>query len=453
MNIFEDRESNVRSYCRSFPAVFTRAKGALVYSESGKEYLDFFAAAGSLNYGHNNDSIKRKLLSYLEGDGIVHSLDMYTTAKKEFLEAFTREILKPRGLDYKVQFCGPTGTNAVEAALKLVRKVKHRVPIFSFMGGYHGVSSGSLSVTASLEKRAAAGLPLSHAVFLPYPSMPHPSKFMERWDSIEYLEAVLNDSHSGIERPAAVILETVQAEGGVYVAPIEWLQRLRRLCDEQDILLICDEIQVGCGRTGPFFSFERANIAPDLVTLSKSISGYGGPMSLLLMKPQLDVWQPAEHNGTFRGYQLSLVGATAALEYRKTINLEFHQKEKETFLESFLKTEIRPLADSIDIRGVGMIWGVDFSREPNGPDVAKRIAARCFELGLIIERAGRGDTVLKIMPPLTIEMALLKKGCSLIARAIKDCTGRQDSGVRNQDPEVRSQESGISETCALTPVP
>jgi diaminobutyrate-2-oxoglutarate transaminase len=422
MNIFEDRESNVRSYCRSFPAVLSRAKGSLVYSESGTEYIDFFAAAGSLNYGHNNDIIKRRLLSYLESDGIVHSLDMYSTAKKEFLETFSREILKPRELDYKVQFCGPTGTNAVEAALKLARKVKQRVPIFSFMGGYHGVSCGSLAVTASLEKRAGAGLPLTNVVFLPYPSMPSRFDFMEKWSSIDYMEAVLNDTHSGIERPAAVIFETVQAEGGVYVAPVEWMQRLRKLCDKYDILLICDEIQVGCGRTGPFFSFERGDIVPDMVTLSKSISGYGGPMSLLLMRPQLDIWQPGEHNGTFRGYQLSFVGATAALEYRKMSNLEAGLREKESFLHSYLTTEIRPLHENIDIRGVGMIWGIDFSRNQKGSDLAKKIAARCFELGLIIERVGRGDSVLKIMPPLTIEMALLRKGCSIIGRAIKDCT-------------------------------
>jgi diaminobutyrate-2-oxoglutarate transaminase len=418
---FQEHESNVRSYCRSFPAVFRRAKGALLYAESGAEYIDFFCGAGSLNYGHNNDYIKRRLLAYLEADGIVHSLDMYTEAKRAFLETFSREVLRPRGLDYKVQFCGPTGTNAVEAALKLARKVRGRPSAFAFMGGYHGVSLGSLGVTANREKRAAAGLPLGNAVFLPYPDMPHAYRHLGGLGSLDYLEAVLADGHSGIERPAAVILETVQAEGGVYVAPVPWLQGLRRLCDRHDILLVCDEIQVGCGRTGPFFSFERAGIVPDLVTLSKSISGYGGPMSLLLVRPDLDRWQPGEHNGTFRGYQLALVGATAALEYRARSGLERAVAEKEAFLADFLASEILPLHEAIETRGLGMIWGIDLGRHPDGPSVAQRVGARCFELGLVIERAGRDDTVLKIMPPLTIEPPLLRKGCALLKQTLADC--------------------------------
>jgi diaminobutyrate-2-oxoglutarate transaminase len=421
MDIFHERESNVRGYCRSFPAVFRRAKGALLYAESGREYIDFFAAAGSLNYGHNNDFIKRRLLAYLEDDGVIHSLDMYTAAKREFLETFSREVLEPRGLDYKVQFCGPTGTNAVEAALKLARKVKKRPTVFAFMGGYHGVSLGSLAATANLDKRAAAGLPLNGVVFLPYPAMPHAYEFMGRWGSVEYLEAVLNDSHSGIDRPAAVLCETVQAEGGVYVAPTEWLHKLRRLCDRYGILLICDDIQVGCGRTGPFFSFERAGIVPDMVVLSKSISGYGGPMSLLLARRELDVWEPGEHNGTFRGYQPAFVGAAAALEFRRQSNLEREVKAKEAFLQRFLAEELCPLNDLIEARGVGLIWGVDFGRLEGAVDLARRVAARCFELGLLIERVGRDDTVLKIMPPLTIEAPLLQKGCAILQQATREC--------------------------------
>jgi diaminobutyrate-2-oxoglutarate transaminase len=421
MDVFQERESNVRSYCRSFPAVFARAKGSLVYSESGEEYIDFFAAAGSLNYGHNNDYIKRRVLAYLEADGIIHTLDLHTKAKREFLESFSREVLAPRGLDYKVQFCGPTGTNAVEAALKLARKVKKRSSIFAFMGGYHGMSLGSLAATGNLDKRAGAGLPLGNVVFLPYPVMPPSYPAAPAWDSLAYMEAILNDTHSGIERPAAVLLETVQAEGGVYVAPAEWLRGLRKLCDRHDLLLICDDIQVGCGRTGPFFSFERAGIVPDLVTLSKSISGYGGPLALLLLHKDLDVWQPGEHNGTFRGYQLAIVGATAALEYRKQSNLEREQAQKETFLASFLAEGIRPLCEKIETRGVGMIWGIDLGRHEQAPVLAQKIAARCFELGLIIERVGRQDTVLKIMPPLTTEMHVLVKGCSLLKQAIEEC--------------------------------
>jgi diaminobutyrate-2-oxoglutarate transaminase len=417
---FQERESNVRSYCRSFPAVFSRAKGAHVYDETGREYIDFFAAAGSLNYGHNNDAIKRRLLEYLQSDGIIHSLDLHTTAKREFLDTFDREILWPRGLDYKVQFCGPTGTNSVEAAFKLARKVTGRTSIVAFMGGYHGVSLGSLAATGNLEKRTGAGLPLGSVVFLPYPSMPPAYPVAGTHEALAYLEAVLADGHSGIDRPAAIILETVQAEGGVYVAPVEWLQGVRRVCDRYGILMICDDIQVGCGRTGPFFSFERAGIVPDLVTLSKSISGYGGPMSLLLLRPGLDIWQPGEHNGTFRGYQMAIVGATAALEFRSRSGLEKQQGEKEAFLAEYLTGEIRPLTEKIETRGVGMIWGVDVGRHDRAAVLAKGIADRCFELGLIIERVGREDTVLKIMPPLTIEMAVLQKGCAVLRQAIQE---------------------------------
>jgi diaminobutyrate-2-oxoglutarate transaminase len=423
MDIFHERESEVRTYCRSFPGVFTRAKGSLIYDEDAREYLDFFVAAGSLNYGHNNDYIKRRLLDYLEADGVMHTLDLHTTAKREFLETFTREILEPKGLDYKVQFCGPTGTNAVEAALKLARKVKKRSSVFAFMGGYHGVSLGSLACTGNLEKRTGAGVPLNNVVFFPYPAMPpcYPGAVVS--ESLNYLEAVLKDGHSGIERPAAIIVETVQAEGGVYVAPPAWLRGLRRICDRHDVLLICDDIQVGCGRTGPFFSFEHAGIVPDLVTLSKSISGYGGPLSLLLLRRDLDVWEPGEHNGTFRGYQLALVGATAALEFRRDSNLERHQLAKEAFLSDFLAADIRPLSEKIHVRGVGLIWGVDLGRHENAPHLAKRVATRCFELGLILERVGREDTVLKLMPPLTIEMSELTKGCFLLKRALEECLG------------------------------
>lgn len=326
MNIFEKCESNVRSYCRSFPDIFHRAKGSMIYSDSGKEYIDFFAGAGALNYGHNHDYIKQKVISYLDADGIAHGLDMYTSAKEKFLAKFDEVVLSPKNFDYRIQFCGSTGTNAVEAALKLARKVKQRPGIFSFMGAYHGMTLGSLSITGNIGIRSGAIGTSSNVTFMPYPY-----GFMDSFDTIEYIESVLNDVNSGVEKPAAIIFETVQAEGGVIIAPIEWMQKLRNLCDKHDILLICDDIQVGCGRTGSFFSFERANIVPDIVVLSKSISGYGFPMSLLLIKPDLDIWEPGEHNGTFRGNQLAFVGATAALEYRESYDFEPDVKAKELF--------------------------------------------------------------------------------------------------------------------------
>ncbi|AKG21614.1 diaminobutyrate--2-oxoglutarate transaminase [Calothrix sp. 336/3] len=415
MNIFETRESKVRSYCRSFPTLFHRAKGAFIYSESGAAYIDFLAGAGALNYGHNNDYIKRKVISYLDADAIAHGLDFHTSAKEKFISKFTETVLTPKNLDYRLQFCGPTGTNAVEAALKLARKVKKRPGIFSFMGGYHGMTLGSLSISGNRDIKAGAYGTSSNVAFMPYPF-----GFMESFDTIEFIESVLNDVNSGVEKPAAIIFETVQAEGGVIVAPIEWMQRLRNLCDRHDILLICDDIQVGCGRTGPFFSFERANIIPDMVVLSKSIGGYGFPMSLLLLKPELDIWEPGEHNGTFRGNQLAFVGGTAALEYREIVNLEKEVKIKESFLNNFLIEQIASISERIKIRGMGLIWGIDISHLDDA-NLAKKITSRCFELGLIIEKAGRNNTVIKILPPLTIEMPILEQGCSIIKQAFDDC--------------------------------
>ncbi|WDD36954.1 diaminobutyrate--2-oxoglutarate transaminase (plasmid) [Nostoc sp. UHCC 0926] len=418
MDIFEKRESNVRSYCRSFPVIFHRAKGSIIYSESGDEYIDFLAGAGALNYGHNNDYIKQKVMSYFDADGIAHGLDMYTSAKEKFLTKFSEVVLNLKNLDYHIQFCGSTGTNAVEAALKLARKVKKRPGLFSFMGGYHGMTLGSLSISGNIGIRAGTIGTSNNVTFMPYPY-----GFMESFDTIEFVESVLSDVNSGIEKPAAIIFETVQAEGGIIVAPIEWMQRLRKLCDKHDILLICDDIQVGCGRIGSFFSFERADIVPDMVVLSKSISGYGFPMSLLLIKPELDIWEPGEHTGTFRGNQLAFVGGTAALEYRESTNLEQDVKVKEFFLKQFLTEEIAPISENIEIRGIGMIWGIDVANF-GGSSFAKKITSRCFELELIIERVGRNDTVIKILPPLTIEMSTLQKGCSIIKQAFDDCLAK-----------------------------
>ncbi|AUB41616.1 diaminobutyrate-2-oxoglutarate transaminase [Nostoc flagelliforme CCNUN1] len=416
--ISEKNESNVRSYCRNFPDIFQRAKGSIIYSESGREYIDFLAGAGALNYGHNNDFIKQRVMSYLDADGVAHGLDMYTSAKESFIAKFSELVLKPKKLDYKIQFCGPTGTNAVEAALKLARKVTKRSGIFSFMGAYHGMTLGSLSVTGNTEVKAGAIGTSNNVTFMPYPY-----GFMEKFDTIEFIDSVLNDSNSGIEKPAAIIFETVQAEGGIVVAPIDWMQRLRNLCNQHNILLICDDIQVGCGRTGPFFSFERADIFPDMVILSKSISGYGFPMSLLLIQPELDIWEPGEHTGTFRGNQLAFVGGTAALEYRESTNVEQDVKIKDFFLKNFLNKEIASISENIKVRGLGMIWGIDVANF-GGSSLAKQITSRCFELGLIVERVGRDDTVIKILPPLTIEIPILQKGCSIIKQAFDEIVSK-----------------------------
>ena len=421
--IYDRRESNVRSYCRSFPTEFTTASGSEIFDAQGRTYLDFFAGAGALNYGHNHPRLKQALVDYVLSDGLTHGLDLHTAAKTAFLEAFEQHVLVPRNLPYKVQFTGPTGANAVEAALKIARKAKGRTGIFSYMGGYHGHSLGGLAATANREHRAGAGVGLHDTTFLPFPT---PDNAI---DTHAYLRMILSDGHSGIEVPAAIILETVQAEGGITIAPVEWLQELRAICDEFDIVLIVDEIQTGCGRTGPFFSFERAGIVPDIVTVSKSIGGLGMPMSLVLMKPELDIWKPAEHTGTFRGNQLAFVTATEALKLFDDDDFVGRTSGHENQVAAAMHAVIEPLDDRIVTRGLGLIWGIDLAGiDPSGA-FAKSVSRQCFDDGLIIERVGRNDTVLKVLPPLTISAEQLDDGMTRIASALKRCLDTLDANA------------------------
>jgi len=416
-SIFEERESNVRSYCRAFPTLFTTAKGSILNDSEGRSFIDFLAGAGALNYGHNHDTLKAALIDYVSRDGVSHALDLHTEAKEAFLTAFTERILEPRGLTHRVQFTGPTGANAVEVALKIARKATGRTGVIAFMGGYHGHSLGALAATANLEHRAAAGTPMGGVTFLPFASGGPTGEF----SCLPYLKAILSDSHSGVELPAAVILETVQAEGGVNVAPADWLRELRAICDLHGIVLIVDEIQTGCGRTGPFFSFERAGIVPDVITLSKSISGYGQPMAITLIKPELDVWKPAEHTGTFRGNNIAFVTATAALQVWEDEAIEAGVRQREELVMEALTLTVLPLHPALELRGLGLIWGVDtVGIDPSGA-WAKRVGVECFANGLIIERTGRNDTVLKLLPPLTIPEETLRDGIAILAAAMRAC--------------------------------
>jgi diaminobutyrate-2-oxoglutarate transaminase len=413
MTVFETLESEVRSYCRGWPAVFDRAQGSRMYDEDGHSYLDFFSGAGALNYGHNNPVLKRALLDYLERDGITHGLDMSTTAKRAFLQRFQDVVLQPRGLDYKVMFPGPTGTNAVEAALKLARKVKGREAIVSFTNAFHGMSLGALAVTGNSMKRAGAGIPLVHGT-----PMPFDNYFEGRVPDFLWFERLLEDQGSGLNQPAAVIVETIQGEGGINVARPQWLRALADLCRRRDMLLIVDDIQMGCGRTGPFFSFEEAGITPDIVTLSKSISGYGMPMSLALFKPELDVWEPGEHNGTFRGNNPAFVTATAALDtYWADGAVEKQTLKRGEQIEAGLRgicAEHR-LAGA-EYRGRGLVWGLEFTDTTR----ASKICTRAFELGLLVETSGPLSEVVKLLPALTITTDEIDEGLRTLARAVRE---------------------------------
>jgi diaminobutyrate-2-oxoglutarate transaminase len=409
MKTFEKHESNVRGYIRNFPTVFAKAKDAKLTDKDGTQYIDFFAGAGVLNYGHNNAELKEAVMDYMAQDGIIHGLDMGTEAKETFLKTFHEVILKPRGMDYKIQFPGPTGTNAVESALKLARKVTGRANVVSFTNAFHGMTAGALALTGNASKRAGAGVPLNNVT-----TMPFDGYMGKDVDTLDYFEKTLTDAGSGIDKPAAVIVETVQGEGGINLAGWQWLRRLRAICTQYDILMIVDDIQMGCGRTGPFFSFEPAAVKPDLICLSKAISGLGLPMALVLIRPDLDIWKPGEHNGTFRGNNLAFVSAAKALDYWRDGALEEDVAIKGRRIRERLSeiVDAHPEAN-LRVRGRGMIQGL--VSEEDG--LAVDICQEAFENGLVMETAGVDDQVAKVMPPLTIDDLTLDKGLDTLVEA------------------------------------
>ncbi len=414
--IFDTRESHVRSYSRAWPAVFDTAEGSWITDRDGNRYLDFFAGAGALNYGHNNPILREALVDYLTSGRITHSLDMSTVAKGELLETFQDVILRPRGFDYKVQFPGPTGTNTVEAALKLARKVTGRESIINFTNAFHGMTLGSLSVTGNSMKRAGAGIPLVHAT-----PMPFDNYFGGVVEDFQWFERVLDDSGSGLNRPAAVIVETVQGEGGVNVARPEWLRALADLCTRREILLIVDDVQMGCGRTGPFFSFEVAGIEPDIVTLSKSIGGYGMPLALTLFKPKLDVWGAGEHNGTFRGNNPAFVTAKVALDhYWSDDALERSTLAKGERIAARFQALVAEFPTQISTRGRGLVQGLAFTE----PDLAGRVCSAAYSDGLLAETSGPEDEVVKLLPPLTITEAEIDLGLDILEAATRKAVAR-----------------------------
>ena len=411
-SVFDDLESDVRFYCRRFPVVFDRAQGAELHSEDGRTFIDFFCGAGTLNYGHNNQLIKRRVMDYLADDGVLHGLDMHTVAKREFLRTFAQVVLGPRELNYKVQFCGPTGTDAVEAALKLARKATGRSGVVAFTGAYHGMSRGSLAVTGNRRARRAGGVTGGDIAFVPYEDGP-----LGPYDSIGLIERMFADSSSGFDVPAAVIVEPMQMEGGMYPASGPWLRALREVTERYGVLLIADEIQAGCGRTGTFFCFEQAGIVPDIVTLSKSLGGIGLPLSLVLLRRELDVWEPGEHTGTFRGNQLAFVAATAACELwlESTFRTELAAAARR--LDGF-RAELDAVGDGITTRGLGLALGIDLGRTGGGQR-AERVQRRAFDAGVIVELCGRDDEVVKVLPPLVIGVPKLDRGLDALRDALR----------------------------------
>lgn len=408
LSIAERLDSEVRSYSRRWPVMFDRALGSRLYGADGRPYLDFFAGAGTLNYGHNNPVLKRALVDYVENDGVTHALDMWTVAREKLLETLEEKIFAPRALEYKVVFPGPAGANAVEAALKLARKATGRKWVAHFSNAFHGMTLGALSVNGSAAIRRTAGTALVDCVELPYDDH-HPG--------VADIEGRLAASAGGLTGTAAVIVETVQGEGGINVARVQWLRKLAVVCRSHGILLIVDDIQMGCGRVGSFFSFEDAGIEPDIVCLSKSISGYGLPMALTLIRPEWDVWQPAEHNGTFRGFSLAFVTATESMRhYWSDDALEKSTRDKGERVGEGLRQIVASYPEQgLAACGRGLALGLRTA----GGALADRISAAAFERGLLLETCGPDGEVVKLLPPLTVTHGDIDLALEILDASVK----------------------------------
>jgi diaminobutyrate-2-oxoglutarate transaminase len=387
--VFDRHESNVRSYCRNFPVVFERASGHHLWDVDGRRYVDLLSGAGALNYGHNPPAIVDRVVDYLTASGPVQTLDLHTSAKGEFLRRFAADVLAPRGLDdYVMQFPGPAGTLAVEAALKLARKVTGRTEVVAFRGGFHGASLGSLAATSSPLLRGAAGTVLPSVTITEYET---------EWPGAAHALRKVCEKVA----PAAILLETVQGEGGLNVASARWLAEVRRTADAVGALVIVDDIQAGCGRTGTFFSFEHVpELRPDLVCLSKSLSGMGLPMAMLLLRRDLDRWLPGEHNGTFRGHNLAFVAATAALDHWADPTFVAHAPALGAAIGASLREIVTSLPDgAAALAGRGAMRGLRFA----DGDTAGRVQSALFTASVIAETSGDGR-VLKLLPPLTMSL-------------------------------------------------
>jgi diaminobutyrate-2-oxoglutarate transaminase len=384
-----------------------------MHDDAGGRYLDFLSGCSTLNYGHNHPVLKQALLDYINSDGITHGLDLHTEAKADFLDTFEKLILRPRALAYRAMFTGPTGTNAVEAALKLARKVTGRQHVIAFTNGFHGMTLGALACTGNAAKRDGAGIPLSHVSHEAYDGY-----FGPEVDTADLLDQRLSDPSSGLDAPAAILVETVQGEGGLNVASPEWLRAIAAIAKRHGALLIVDDIQAGCGRTGHFFSFEEAGIVPDIVTLAKSLSGMGLPFALTLVRPVLDQWEPGEHNGTFRGNNHAFVTATAALRHFWADDAFAADIERRGNLLGCRLDRIAA-EHGLSTRGRGMMRGLDVG----SGEAASQITGSAFERGLIIETSGAHDEVVKVLAPLVIDDATLGHGLDIVEQCARETLG------------------------------
>jgi diaminobutyrate-2-oxoglutarate transaminase len=429
----DDFESSARSYPRKFPFAIVKSKGSWVEDVEGNRYLDFLNGAGTLALGHNYDEVSQAMVDLIQSGAPLHTLDLMTPMKEEFVEELFSLLPPELAKKAKVQFCSPSGSDATEAAIKLCKTATGRSTIIAFSGGYHGMSHGAMALTGNLHAKSKVPNIMPGVQFMPYPySYRCPMGLGGEAGTkacIAYFERLLKDPESGVPKPAAVILEPIQGEGGVVPAPIEFLQAVRRITKELDIPLICDEIQCGMGRSGKIFAFEHAGIVPDAILISKAIGG-GQPMSVVVYDKRLDTWEAGAHAGTFRGNQLAMVAGLIVMRKIKTPEFLAEVTRK----GDYFKSRLLKLKDEVsiigDVRGTGLMLGIEFI-DPNGPkdimghpepsgEIAMRIQRLCFQNKLVMEKGGRFGSVMRCLCPLTVTDEELDIAFGIFEKAVKE---------------------------------
>lgn len=408
-------ESNARSYPRKFPFAIAKAKGSWVTDVEGNKYLDFLCGAGTLALGHNDSEINQTMVDLLTGDAPLHTLDLTTPVKDKFVHTLLSLLPGELKDNAKVQFCSPSGTDAVDAALKLCKTATGRTSVIAFQGGYHGMGHGALALTGNLTaKNKVHGL-MPDVHFFPYPYSYRCPFGLGGEAGVKaactYFEHVLKDPESGITKPAAVIIEPIQGEGGVIPAPVEFLQTIRRVTQELDIPMIVDEIQCGIGRSGKFFAFEYADIVPDVILASKAIGG-SQPLSVVIYNKKLDKWEQGAHAGTFRGNQLAMAAGTVVMNRVSKPEFLEEVREKGKIIEErllALKAKTKIIGD---VRAKGLMIGTEFVNPKGQPDeigslptsgeIAAKVQKICFENGFVAEKGGRGGSVMRCLCALNI---------------------------------------------------
>ncbi|QLG28947.1 diaminobutyrate--2-oxoglutarate transaminase [Halorarum halophilum] len=425
------RESNARTYPRHFPLAIRDAKGVTVTDMDGNEYYDCLAGAGTLALGHNHPLVVEAMEQALDTGRPLHTLDLSTPAKERFIDSLFESLPDEFSERAKIQFCSPAGTDAVEAALKLVKTATGNRSILGFQGAYHGMTSGALSLMGDTDaKEPISGL-MNDVHHLPFPydyrcPFGVGGEDGQRIGS-NYVENLLDDEKGGITDPAGMILEPVQGEGGAIPAPDGWLQEMRRITRERDIPLILDEIQAGLGRTGETYAFEHAGITPDVLTLSKAIGG-GLPLAVVVYDKELDVWEPGAHAGTFRGNQLAMAAGEATIDYVLEHDLDDHAADVGGRLRDHLETMAERFSAVGDVRGRGLMLGVEFvdpdvdwqGAGPHAPDsdFAEAVQAECFDRGLIIELGGRESATARFLPPLIVSKTQIDDIATIFEEAV-----------------------------------